>query len=310
MIQRKKRKSGEKRPGRKKPVRARPSRFKNWSVQIGVAVLFLLILGTVTFVFFVPTQRIDESKLVDKRRIIFEEPNPPAQALSKQKSSIAEGRLPLVAIIIDDMGYHEEVGKDLIALPLQLTFSFLPYAPLTRQLEVTAFSSGHTVLLHLPMQPEGRQWSPGPGALYVGEEEGIQKRILDTDLSWVPHAVGVNNHMGSLYTQNDKSMRTLLSLLEKKGLFFIDSLTTPKSVAYHIAVEIGEKTARRQIFLDNIQSEEKILGQLEKLIGEAQRQGRAIGIGHPYPETLHTLKKSVALLNHKVRLVGVDKLVH
>ncbi len=278
-------------------------------VRIGFVCLLVLLIGFVINVILVPKSIINESELVEKRKLVFEEPNPPFQEPVKPQMQVNRGGLPLVAIIIDDMGYHEKIGGDLMALPMQLTFSFLPYAPFTRQQEVTAAVSGHTVLLHLPMQPENRIWNPGPGALYLGEEENIQKKILDMDLSWVPHAVGVNNHMGSLFTQDEQSMWFLLHLLEQKRLFFIDSVTTPKSVAYRLAKKMGVKTERRQIFLDNVHSEIQISRQLDKLVMEAQNRGKAIGIGHPYPETLRVLATHLSSMNEKVRLVGVEKLI-
>lgn len=275
---------------------------------IGGACLFMLLFSTVVSVLSDPTM-IDESKLVQKRLPIFEEPNPPAGEVPQKKGPAVESLRPQVAIIIDDMGYHGKVGRKLIALPLHLSFSFLPYAPFTRQQEAEAFTSGHTVMLHLPMQPQGRQWNPGPGALYLGQSDGLQEKILNMDLSWVPHAMGVNNHMGSLYTQNPQAMRSLLVDLGHKGLFFVDSVTTPKSAAYRLARKLGIKTGRRQIFLDNIQSKEKIRLQLDKLMSEAGREGRAIGIGHPYPETLQVLTDELPMLNARVTVEGVDKLI-
>ncbi len=301
---------GKKRAGKRKNGGTQSRHRFERLLPRAVASLGVLILGAMAFIVFFPTAIIDLSKFAGRSGIVFEEPNPPMHATPIQKPLVTEGKKPLVAIIIDDMGYHEKIGKELMALPLQLTFSFLPYAPFTRQQEADASSSGHTVILHLPMQPEGREWNPGPGALYVGQPEDLQARILATDLAWVPHAVGVNNHMGSLYTQDAHAMRSLLAELREKGLFFIDSVTTPKSTAYRLALELGVKTGRRQIFLDNVHSQEKIGIQMEKLMAEAGRQGRAIGIGHPYPETLQALTANVRALKERVQLVGVEKLVH
>jgi uncharacterized protein len=310
MIRGRSKRAGRQRSGKRKAIRPRSLPLYKRLAIAGLLCFFGCLFAAIAFVCFLPTKLIDESGRVGNSGIVFEEPNPPAHSPSEIKTSEVENKQPLVAIIIDDMGYHEKIGKELMSLRLHLTFSFLPFAPFTRQQEAAASASGHTVLLHLPMQPEGREWNPGPGALYLGETEALQRKILDTDLSWVPHAVGVNNHMGSLYTQDEFAMQSLLSDLENKGLFFIDSLTTPKSVAYRLALKIGEKTERRQIFLDNIHSEEKIILQLEKLVAEAEHQGRAIGIGHPYPETLQALTASAAKLKKKVRLVGVEELVH
>jgi uncharacterized protein len=307
---REKRTNGRKQRARKNPSRA-PEIFQIcwWVVKVLLAGLFLFSIGAVGYVIFFPTVIVDESGLVRTTELVFEEPDPPVHEAPAPQPPMIETLLPKVAIIIDDMGYHEKIGEELLALPLQLTFSFLPFAPFTTRQEVAAYASGHTVLLHLPLQSQKKEWDPGPGALFLGETEDKQREILDIDLSWVPHAIGVNNHMGSLYTENEQSMRSLLTILGAKGLFFVDSVTTPQSAANSLALEIGVKTARRQIFLDNIHSEEKIHLQLEKLVALAQKHGKAIGIGHPYPETLQALTTSIPFLNANVRLVGVQDLV-
>jgi uncharacterized protein len=272
-----------------------------------LASLYIILIGAIGYNLFSPTMIVDESGLVGKSEIVFEEPNPPVHEIPLPPT--VETKLPRVAIIIDDMGYHEKVGEELLALPLQLSFSFLPFAPFTRKQEAAAHESGRTVLLHLPMQAQKSEWDPGSGALFLGETEERQQEIFETDLAWVPHAVGVNNHMGSLYTENEQSMRSLLAMVKGKGLFFIDSVTSPQSLGSHLALEMGVKTARRQIFLDNIHSEEKIRLQVEKLVELAKKQGTAIGIGHPHPETLQALTASVPYLTANVQVVSVRELV-
>jgi uncharacterized protein len=283
------------------------SQAKRRLIVCVVASLFFILGGVIWHVFFPPTVTFDESGLVRKSEIIFEEPNPPVHELPRPPA--VETRLPQIAIIIDDMGYHEKVGEELLALPLQLTFSFLPFAPFTGKQEIEAHASGHTVLLHLPMQSQKSEWDPGPGALFLGETEERQQEIFEADLAWVPHAVGVNNHMGSLYTENEQPMRSLLAMIKGRGLFFVDSVTSPQTVGSQLALEMGVKTARRQIFLDNIHTEEKIRQQLEKLVELAKKEGKAIGICHPHPETLQALTASVPLLTAEVRLVGVQELL-
>jgi hypothetical protein len=302
-----KKKNREKR--QKGTRRTRPEFFHSGS-RFGVTLLvsfMVILIGALGYEVFSPTRIIDESGRVGKSEIVFEEPNPPTHEIPLPPT--IETKLPRVAIIIDDMGYHEKLGEELLALPLKLTFSFLPFAPFTRKQETAAAESGHTVLLHLPMQPQKSEWDPGPGALFLGETEERQMAIFNTDLTWVPHAVGINNHMGSLYTENEPSMRSLLAMIKARGLFFIDSVTSPQSVGSHLALEIGVRTARRQIFLDNIHSEGKIRQQVDKLVELAQKQGMAIGIGHPYPETLQALTASIPSLTADVQVVGVGDLL-
>ncbi|MCP4339746.1 MAG: divergent polysaccharide deacetylase family protein [Desulfobulbaceae bacterium] len=201
-----------------------------------------------------------------KSAIVFEEPDPPeslelgAEAKNVQEPDLPKVALllPKVAIIIDDMGYHESIDKELLALPIELTYSFLPFAPHTKTLERQAYRSGKTVLLHLPLQPKGNEWDPGPGALTLEDLPEVQKIKLEKCLKEVPHAVGVNNHMGSLYTENQVAMTRLIQEIGDRTLFFIDSYTSSGSVGLPVAQGLDVKSARRHVFLDNVLDQKKI----------------------------------------------------
>lgn len=216
---------------------------------------------------------------------------------------------PKVAIIIDDLGYHYQLGRDLLALELELSFSFLPHAPYTRSLAREAYQQGRTILLHLPLEPRDRQQDPGPGALYTAGSKADYRRQLEANLLAVPHATGINNHMGSLFTENHRAMGQLLQLVKEQELYFIDSYTSPSSVGLLMAKTHQVATARRQLFLDNLQQPEHICAQLASLVRLAGVHGWAIGIGHPYPETYEALSSCGAGTLLSVDLVGVDKLV-
>jgi len=163
------------------------------------------------------------------RAIVFEEPqtppvatSPPAEEAVSRPEKVS---LPRIAIIIDDMGYHGQVGRDLLALDLNLTFSFLPGAPFTRKQEEEAWAKGRTILLHLPMQAQSRRWDPGPGALYTTYSPQRIRSVILEDLESVPHAVGCNNHMGSGFTENRDDMHAALAVL--KEISFL-SIPTPR----------------------------------------------------------------------------------
>ena len=217
--------------------------------------------------------------------------------------------LPRVAIIIDDMGFHKIVGRKLIDLELNLSFSFLPHAPFTHELEPIVYQKGNTILLHLPLEPRSNEWDPGPGALYLNDDPETRKKLFHADLQRVPHATGVNNHMGSRFTEDHDAMEELAQLLFEQELFFIDSFTTSSSVGMVSARKMNVPTSRRHIFLDNTQEEESICRQLEKLVELANHQDHAIGIGHPYPETLIALSSCGIEVLQRASVVGVDEVV-
>jgi len=248
-----------------------------------------------------------------QEKILFEEPHAPAvrEAARQPRPPVdrAGAGLPMVAIIIDDMGYHGRIGRDLLALNLNLTFSFLPGAPFTKQQEETAWVKGRTVMLHLPMQAKSSRWNPGPGAIYSSFSPQRIRSVVLEDLKSVPHAVGCNNHMGSGFTENRKGMREVLAVLKEQRLFFIDSFTTSASIGMAEARMMGVATARRQVFLDNVQDVGRICRQLDHLLALARDHGQAIGIAHPHRATLEALRRCGSGIGKRADLVGVDRLV-
>jgi len=114
--------------------------------------------------------------------------------------------------------------------------------------------------------------------------------VLQADLASVPGAEGVNNHEGSLITQDQLKMQSILSLIKQRELFFVDSLTTSNSIAGAVAAELGLKWNQRTVFLDNKTDEAYIAGQLKELLQHAAKTGSAIGICHTRPGTLKALQ--------------------
>jgi polysaccharide deacetylase 2 family uncharacterized protein YibQ len=115
--------------------------------------------------------------------------------------------------------------------------------------------------------------------------------------------------MGSRFTRNKKSMALIFNEIKKRGLFFVDSLTTPGSVGKILARKNNVSYLQRQIFLDNIPKEKSILFQLQKAESIALKKGTAIAIGHPYRQTLKALQKWQRIRNKSVRIVQVRSLI-
>lgn len=251
--------------------------------------------------------------------IVFEEPDPPPhseqQAASvtvtaaESKQAVPQKKRPQVAIIIDDMGHHQMLGERLLALELNLTYSFLPLAPFTAAHSQIAHEKGRDILVHVPMEPKDRQWNPGKGALYLKDDKVLLQTKTEQLIGVVPHAIGANNHMGSLFSENREAMQTVLLTLQKKGLFYIDSFTTAQSKGLDEAQRLNIPTNRRHIFLDNDHDPKKICKQIKKLIQLAQKNGSAIGIGHPNKATLTALTQCDRELLATVDIVGAHKLV-
>ncbi|MBF0256051.1 MAG: divergent polysaccharide deacetylase family protein [Gammaproteobacteria bacterium] len=222
-------------------------------------------------------------------------------------SSPAGGR---IAIIIDDMGYSYRHGKAMLDLPGEITYAFLPHAPFTQRLSQLARQRGKEIMVHLPMQDlSGNSLDEG-GLKLDMTRQSFFRTLLDS-LDAVPYAVGANNHMGSLLTRHPGSMHWLMLGLKSYGdLFFIDSLTSEDSVALSVAAESGVASRSRDVFLDHQRDTASISRQFDQLIARGRRSGRAIGIGHPYPETLQVLRQKLANLPQSaVSLVKTSTLV-
>jgi len=203
---------------------------------------------------------------------------------------------PKLIVIIDDFGYsNNDVIKGFLKLNANVTISVIPGHRYSRWTASEAKKNGKEVMIHMPMEPEDENYA-------VGEEQYLLKHNLrnyeveqriNSAYMELPEAVGMNNHMGSLATSDKELMEIVTKSLKKKGLYFIDSLTSPKSIAYEVAREAGIPTAVRTVFLDNKREKTEIRRQFEKAIEVAKRSGNAIAIGHVYPQTLETFKEMI-----------------
>ncbi|HEX5339851.1 MAG TPA: divergent polysaccharide deacetylase family protein [Gammaproteobacteria bacterium] len=217
---------------------------------------------------------------------------------------------PVVAIIIDDLGNSLEEAQQVIALPGPIACSILPHTKFSTQIAARAYANRKPVMLHLPMESVS-DMPLGPGGITLGM---TQKEIQDTvrdDLDSIPHLAGVNNHEGSLITQHPGDMAWIMQVLaQTPGLFYVDSYTSVDSVAYAVAREYGVPAARRNVFLDDIDTEAAVEFQFQRLLKLARKNGFALAIGHPRPATLAVLARELPLLAARgIKLVQVSEIV-
>ena len=232
---------------------------------------------------------------------------------------------PRIAILIDDLGHDHAAGMRVLALPDAVGVAVLPFTPYSTTLAASARSGGRDLLLHLPL--ESLDAEPlGPGGIEAGASPRAIQDALAAGLAAVPGAVGVNNHMGSLLTQAPESMRVLLRALQARGLYFVDSYTTERSVALGLARELGVPATRRDVFLDPAPAVLTIGGpapqggaeaakaviatQWQRLLEMARERGVALAIGHPSPTTLGWLERELPRLREQgIELVRVSEVV-
>lgn len=185
-----------------------------------------------------------------------------------------------VALIIDDVGSVQEAANEMLRVSARLTWAILPFTPYAEEYIKSAKEHGFEVILHLPLEPLDQKINPGPG---VVKKDWTEAEIIDqfeADLSQVPGAAGVNNHMGSAGTADERLMGILMSQIKKKNIYFIDSMTTDRSVGETVARLNQVRTKRRNVFIDNLPDLDSKKKALRKLIKIAMAEGEAIGIGH------------------------------
>ena len=219
-------------------------------------------------------------------------------------------KAPMLAILIDDMGYDSRLDRQFIEIEAPLSFAFLPYAPHTRKVARYALKCRKDVLVHIPMEPENKKLDPGPGVLTLNLDFDHLLKGLKADIDAVPGAVGANNHMGSRFTKDRKAMETVLAYLKDRGYFFIDSRTTKDTVAFDVARELGLPCARRSVFLDHTLTRKAIRHEIRRSLKLAKDRGAVIAIGHPSRLMYQVLYQEIPLIRKEVRLVPVHRLVH
>jgi len=216
-----------------------------------------------------------------------------------------------VAIIFDDAGYGIKAAQEVEAIGRPVTISVLPRLPFSTQIAEEAPQHGMQVILHLPVQPDNRSIALGPGGITVDMADDEIRQTVNDDLATVPSAVGANNHMGSLGTADPRVMRAVMDVMKTRHLFFVDSMTSSRSVAAKVAREMGVPTAVRAVFLDNEDNEEYVRGQFRALIAIAQSRGDAIAIGHVGKVTARVLVSMLPEFDEAgIQLVRVSDLVH
>ncbi|MCW2268608.1 Divergent polysaccharide deacetylase [compost metagenome] len=196
-----------------------------------------------------------------------------------------------LSLIIDDLGQNPARDSRTLALPGPVTLAIMPDTPHASDFAREAHRAGKTVILHMPMDP-----ATGPYAWHPGTPLPELERRLDAALAKVPYAAGINNHMGSRMTAEAGPMAWLMSELQRRDLFFVDSRTSAATVAARSAQNASLASVSRDVFLDDVRTTEAIAGQLQQGIALARKQGSAVLIGHPYPQTLEVLERELPRL--------------
>ncbi len=215
------------------------------------------------------------------------------------------GKKPKLVIIIDDVSHKRQLDT-LKALPYHITPSIFPPSELSSSSNKLADHTRH-FMVHLPLESGSAVMNRMKGMLFVKNNTAKVQARVDEIRRLFPRAKFVNNHTGSVFTANYKAMKQLYGMMRKKGFVFIDSRTSAKSKVRKIAREYGDTYIARDVFIDNVQNEAKILNQLKKAVKIAKKRGFAIAIGHPHKATMNALKHAGKILSG-VQTVYIDEL--
>ncbi len=312
------------------------SRKKTSGARVAVLAILILIAGAVSGYFFLSSSRktVITSQKTESPRVQPLVPGVPAlpgyidpqlpavppYTRSEQSDYPSAPVIPesdktgsgvRLAIIFDDMGSRLSEASLLAAIKVPLTFAIIPGLHADKAVAAYAVSNNIESMIHIPMQSKG--WPArrleANGLLMSMNSDELQERV-SRFVQQFPGAVGVNNHMGSEFTEHEEKMEAVLQILKKNDLFFIDSVTSPESAGTRVAQRLGIKTARRNVFLDNVQERGYILGQLNQAVRLARKNGAAIAICHPHQVTISTLAAALPeLAGQGVKLVPVSQLV-
>jgi polysaccharide deacetylase 2 family uncharacterized protein YibQ len=219
-----------------------------------------------------------------------------------------QDRSPGLALVLDDWGYHTKVLDAMKSFPAHLTIAVLPGLPYSAVCAEAAFSAGHEVILHLPMEPL-RRMPMIKGTLMVGMPEAEVLSWMDRHAATVPHMVGLNNHEGSKGSADTALMRTVCSWVRSKGEYFLDSKTISNSVGVAEAMRAGIPYAARRVFLDNQDDPGAIEAKVREALAVAKRTGSCVAIGHAKENTMAVLTRMAPeLIDSGVDLVRVSDL--
>lgn len=218
-----------------------------------------------------------------------------------------------VAIVIDDFGNNMKGTEKMLALPIPLTVAVMPFLPSTKQDATSAHQKGHEIIIHMPMEPvKGKKEWLGPKAITTDlSDDEIRSRVKQA-IEEVPFAIGMNNHMGSKATADERVMRIILSVCKEHGLFYLDSKTSPNSVVKKIAEEIGVPTVENKLFFDGVYTSAHVTKQANSLLKKVEKEPVMVAIGHVGPPgeiTSSVIRSYIPKIQEKADFIFLSDLV-
>jgi polysaccharide deacetylase 2 family uncharacterized protein YibQ len=197
----------------------------------------------------------------------------------------------LIAVVIDDVGLSVPFTNQIAKINYPLTVSFLPYGASDKAQVQKLKNAGFEVMLHVPMMPRvPADLAPITLSPQMSKAEIQEKLLIMMDRFAGTGMNGINNHMGSAFTESREAMSAVMEVLHDRKMYFLDSKTTSRSVGRFVSKEYNIPYVARDVFLDNERKYDYIMGQFRATERVARNKGYAIAIGHPYSQTLQVLR--------------------
>lgn len=185
-----------------------------------------------------------------------------------------------LVFVFDDAGHNVSQLKKFLTLPFPITIAILPKLEYSKESGQLIRSSGKEAILHQPMQSVNLKINPGPGAIKPEMSVTEIQTLLKSNISEVGPVAGLNNHEGSLITEDETRIGAVLETANQMGMYFLDSRTSSQTRVPQAAMSMGYGYYQRDIFLDNQKTKENIISELKKGLVIANKKGHAIMIGH------------------------------
>ena len=274
----------------------------------------IYVLTFIIVVLLIVMKKMDD----DKKEQVLQEKMVEVEKKKKERPDVALPEKPIpevkgmIGIVIDDFGYrNDEISEGFLDLDANLTYAIIPGHRYSTSFGEKAVDAGYEVIVHMPMENTGKTYGEEEFVLMTKMDNETIERRLNNALKEIPTAIGMNNHQGSKASADQNVMSNIAKVLKEKSLFFLDSRTTVETIGETTMEVFGVPTARRNVFLDNEDDEQKIERQLMKLVKRSEELGAAIGIGHVKPKTLNVLSDQIPKLMKKgYRFEFVSKMLH
>jgi len=252
----------------------------------------------------------EDITIISDRVYLTREKSPTPEASNKLGPKTEGNVHGKMAIIIDDFGYNKESINAFAAISRPLTFAVIPYRPFSNEAAAKGLSSGHQVILHLPMEPLSKGAQSEELTVSENMSDGEIQDMVNKAIQSVPGLIGVNNHQGSRATADRRVMKDVLGVLKANNLFFVDSRTNSQSIAAETARQMGMAAGENELFLDNTDEVGAVKAKLRTAQEMALKHGTVTVIGHARMNTAIAVSEMVPDMEGKgIQLVFVSELL-